>query len=273
MGEAISLGEVQETLLIPLYGRAQDAGRPGSILRDTKAIELVAAIDYDFAKFRGPSLAGSVLRASIFDGYVRSYLAEHPDATVVDLGCGLSTRFDRLDNGRLHWFDLDLPDTMALRRRFFTDSDRYTMIEGSILDDAWFEQVREPGGPIFLLSEAVLLYFPAETVHTILRQIAEGFPGSRLVLDTGGKAMMGTQDRNPVFKQVSARMEWICDDPAALEPYGVRLLESRTFASPQPAVARTWPLRYRLGMKMMRAIFPPPVTTYKLNLFETTPLG
>ncbi|WP_280421052.1 class I SAM-dependent methyltransferase [Nocardia carnea] len=269
MGEAISLGAVQETLLIPLYGRARDAGRHDSILRDTRAIELVAAIDYDFAKFRGPSLAGSVLRASIFDGYLRSYLAEHPEATVVDLGCGLSTRFDRLDNGRLRWFDLDLPDTMALRRKFFTDSDRYTMIEGSILDDGWFEQVRAPGGPVFLLSEAVLLYFPAETVHTTLRQIARGFPGSRLVLDTGGKAMMGTQDRNPVFEQVSARMEWVCDDPGTLEPYGVRLLESRTFASPQPAVAGSWPLRYRLGMKMMRAVFPPPVTTYKLNLFET----
>lgn len=273
MGEAISLGTVQETLLIPLYGRAQDAGRPGSILRDTRAVELVAAIDYDFAKFRGPSLAGSVLRASIFDEYLRSYLAEHPDATVVDLGCGLSTRFDRLDNGRLHWFDLDLPDTMALRHKFFSDSDRYTMIEGSILDDDWFEQVREPGGPVFLLSEAVLLYFPADTVHAALAQLAKGFPGSRLALDTGGKAMMRTQDRNPVFKQVSARMEWVCDDPGTLESHGARLLESRTFASPQPAVAHTWPLRYRLGMKMARAIFPPPVTTYKLNLFETTPLS
>ncbi|MGH8881882.1 MAG: class I SAM-dependent methyltransferase, partial [Stackebrandtia sp.] len=263
MGEAISLGEVQETLLIPLYGRAQDAGRPHSILRDSLAIELVAAIDYDFTKFRGPSLAGSVLRASIFDEYVRGYLAEYPEATVVDLGCGLSTRFDRLDNGRLHWFDLDLPDTMALRRKFFADSDRYTMIEGSILDTGWFERVRESGGPVFLLSEAVLLYFPADTVHATLDQIAKSFPGSRLALDTGGKAMMGSQDKNPVFKQVTARMKWVCDDPGTLEAQGLRLLESRTFASPQPAAARSWPRRYRLGMRALRMIFPPPVTTYK----------
>lgn len=270
MGEAISLGAVQETLLIPLYGRARDAGRPDSILRDTKAIELVSGIDYDFAKFRGPSMAGSVLRASIFDEYLRGYLAEYPDATVVDLGCGLSTRFDRLDNGRLHWFDLDLPDTMALRRKFFTDGDRYTMLEGSILDTAWFDRVREPGGPVFLLSEAVLLYFPADTVHTTLAQIARGFPGSRLALDTGGKAMMGSQDRNPVFKQVRARMEWVCDDPGALAEYGLRLLDSRTFATPQPAVARAWPRRYRVGMKLLRTVFPPPVTSYKMNLFETS---
>ena len=85
------------------------------MLGDRRAAELVDTLDYDFAKFRGPSLSGSVLRASIFDGYVRSFLAEHPDGTVVDLGCGLSTRFERLDNGRVRWFDLDVPDTMELR--------------------------------------------------------------------------------------------------------------------------------------------------------------
>lgn len=269
MGETVSLGEVQETLLIPLYGRAHDAQRKDSILRDSKAIELVAAIDYDFTKFRGPSLAGSVLRASIFDEYVRGFLAEHPDGTVVDLGCGLSTRFDRLDNGRLRWFDLDLPDTMALRRKFFADSDRYTMIEGSILDSAWFEQVRGDGNPVFLLSEAVLLYFPAETVRGTLEGLARAFPGSRLAIDTGGKTMMNSQDRNPVFRTLPARMKWICDEPDSLETCGLRLLESRTFATPQPVVAQQWPMRYRVGMKLLRAVFPAPVQTYKLNLFET----
>ncbi|MFI9537627.1 class I SAM-dependent methyltransferase [Nocardia fusca] len=268
MGETVSLGEVQETLLIPLYGRAHDAQRRNSILRDTKAIELVAAIDYDFTKFRGPTLSGAVLRASIFDEYIRGFLAEHPDGTVVDLGCGLSTRFDRLDNGRLRWFDLDLPDTMALRRKFFSDSDRYTMINGSILENDWYEQVREGGKPVFLVSEAVLLYFPADTVHRTLEQLATGFPGSRLAIDTGGKAMMKSQDRNPVFRRVPARMQWICDDPGTLAKCGLRLLESRDFASPQPSVGRLWPRRYRVGSKVMRVVLPPPVTTYKLNLFE-----
>ncbi|MGY4711999.1 LysR substrate-binding domain-containing protein [Mycolicibacterium sp. CBM1] len=84
MGVAVQLGAIQETLLIPLYGRALDARASHSVLSDVKDAELVAAIDYDFAKFRGPSLAGSVLRASIFDEYVRSFLAAHPDGTVVD---------------------------------------------------------------------------------------------------------------------------------------------------------------------------------------------
>lgn len=106
------LGTVQETLLIPL--------------RDDRARTMVERIDYDFAKFPGPSLGGSVLRSAIFDGWVGQFLAEHADGTVIELGAGLGTRSHRLDNGQARWFDLDLPDTVQLRRRFFTDTERTT---------------------------------------------------------------------------------------------------------------------------------------------------
>jgi O-methyltransferase involved in polyketide biosynthesis len=162
-----------------------DARRADSVLRDTRAVEIVEAIDYDFAKFRGPSLAGSVLRSSIFDQYVRDFLAEHPDGTIVELGTGLNTRFDRLDNGRVRWFDLDLPDTMALRRRFFADTDRYTMLDGSILATDWYDRVRAGAGPVFLVSEAVLLYFERAEVHTALGRLAAGFPVTKIAFDTG----------------------------------------------------------------------------------------
>ena len=267
MGEAVALGEIQETLLIPLYGRAVDAQRSNSVLHDTKAGGFVAAIDYDFEKFRGPSLAGSVLRASIFDEYVRGFLAAHPGGTVIDLGCGLSTRFDRLDNGRVRWFDPDVPDTMALRRRFCGDSGRYTMLDGSLFDDKWWAPVTEAGGPVFVLSEAVLLYFTAEEVTGQLRKIAAAFPATHVAFDTGGTAMMNTQDRNPVFKAVRARMKWTCDDPRTLEECGMRLLESRTFATPQKTLRHTWPARYRVGLRALG--WAPPVKTYKLNLFMT----
>jgi O-methyltransferase involved in polyketide biosynthesis len=268
MGEAVSLGEVQETLLIPLYGRARDALNKHSILQDDMAVKLVEDIDYDFAKFTGPSLGGSVLRASIFDQYVRDFLREHPDGTVVDLGCGLSTRFGRLDNGRVRWFDLDVDDTMTLRRRYFEDTNRYTMIADSLFSTAWHELVKPPSGPLFLLSEAVLLYFPAEEVHAVLGQLAQAFPSTPIAFDTGGPIMMNNQDRNPVFKKVPARMKWVCEDPRTLEQFGLALAESRTFASPQSDVARRWSAKYRYGMKALRWF--PPVTTYKLNLFHTS---
>src|SRR5580693_1102998 len=113
------LGEVQETLLVPLYGRARDATARRSILNDVRARELVDGIDYDFA------------------------------------------RFDRIDNGQVRWFDLDLPDTIELRQRFFTQTDRQTMIAGSVLDTDWFDTVNAGPGPHLFVAEAVFVYFPA----------------------------------------------------------------------------------------------------------------
>ncbi|MEU1629606.1 hypothetical protein ABZ746_30750 [Streptomyces sp. NPDC020096] len=97
------------------------------MLRDPKAAEIVQSIDYDFAEFDGgPSLWGSVVRTAVFDSWVGAFLAEHPTGTVVEIGTRLNTRFERLGNGRLHWVDLDLPDAMELRRRFFTEADSST---------------------------------------------------------------------------------------------------------------------------------------------------
>ncbi|MGW0609036.1 class I SAM-dependent methyltransferase [Streptomyces sp. NPDC002788] len=105
------LGTVQETLLIPLYGRAVESRKKDAILTDPRAEEIVAAIDYDFARFDNlPSLTGAVLRTSLFDRWVTDFLAAHPAGTVVELGTGLNTRYERTDSGRARWFELDLPD-------------------------------------------------------------------------------------------------------------------------------------------------------------------
>ncbi|MFD2474764.1 class I SAM-dependent methyltransferase [Amycolatopsis silviterrae] len=267
MGPPVELGEVQETLLIPLYGRALDAKKRHPVLGDAKAAELVERIDYDFAKFRGPALSGSVLRSAIFDGWVRRFLSAHPAGTVVELGTGLNTRAQRLGTDRMHWFDLDLPDTVAMRRQFFPDSDRVTTISASVLDPEWLDQVADTAGPHFFVSEAVLLYLAEDQVREVVRRLADRFPGSGFAFDTGGRAMLRNQDRNPVFKTLTARMRWECDDPRRLEEWGLRLEESRTFATPQPELARTWPARYRYGLPLLARLVPPLMNAYRINLF------
>lgn len=159
---APDLGHVQETLLIPLYARARDAARRHPVLHDERAAALVAGLEYDFSQFGGPSLLGCILRSAILDGWVRCFLARHPAGTVVELGAGLDTRFERLDNGTVRWFDLDLPDTIALRRRFFADRPRCTMLEGSVLDTDWFDTVATAPGPYLFLCEGVFVYLTEE---------------------------------------------------------------------------------------------------------------
>ncbi|MFV8162500.1 class I SAM-dependent methyltransferase [Mycobacterium sp. 134] len=262
------LGTVQETLLIPLFGRANDATSRHPILDDRRAVELVNAIEYDFTRFKGMSLPGSVLRTAIFDGWVQRFLDAHPAGTVVELGTGLNTRFDRLDNGELHWFDIDLPDSIALRQRFFSNQDRYTMLAGSILGTDWFDEVAASPPPYLFISEAVLVYLTEEQVRTVITQLTDRFAGSQITFDTGGAMMMRNQDRNGVMRSVAARMQWVCEDPHELQDWGMRLIETRTFAQPQPEVGKKWPMRYRYGMPLAARLVPAVVNGYKLNLFR-----
>ena len=167
------LGDVQRTLFIPLAARAQETGKKRPVLRDRKAVAMLAALDFDPAKY-GKGAGGGivVLRTAIFDYWVRAFLARHPAGTVVELGTGLNTRFERVDNGQVHWIDLDLPDTIALRRRFFTDTDRRQMIAASVLDENWRQAVAQCPGPYFFVTEGVLVYLPGDQVTRALAGIA-----------------------------------------------------------------------------------------------------
>ena len=264
------LGEIQETLLIPLYARACDAASRRPVLGDRRAREIVDAIDYDFSGFGGTSLSGSVYRSSIFDGWAAQFLREHPAGTVVELGSGLNTRFDRLDNGTVHWFDLDLPDAIALRRQFFSDSPRCRMIAGSVVDTDWFDAVAAAPAPYLFLSEAVLIYLGDDDVRRVLTQLSQRFPGSLIAFDTAGKKMISGQDRNKSLAQVTARLQWVCDDPSDVERWGLELLDTRTLATPQPEIAKTWPPQRRYGMSLLACLAPAMVNTYKFNLYRAT---
>lgn len=113
----VDLGPVQQTLLIPLLGRAVESRKPAGLLKDRKAEAIVDALDYDFAKWRGgASLVGATLRTVLFDRAIEKFARDA--ATIVEIGCGLNTRFDRLDDGERQWLEFDLPDSIALRRRF-----------------------------------------------------------------------------------------------------------------------------------------------------------
>jgi O-methyltransferase involved in polyketide biosynthesis len=265
---APELGDVQETLLIPLYARACDAASRRPVLGDQRARELVDAIDYDFSGFGGSSLSGSIYRSSIFDGWAARFLREHPGGTVVELGTGLNTRFDRLDNGQVHWFDIDLPDSMALRRQFFSDNERYRMLDGSVLDSDWFDVVAASPPPFLFLSEAVLIYLNDDDVRGALAMLSQRFPGAQIAFDTAGERMVANQDSNKSLAQVKARLQWICDNPRDIA--GLELLDTRTLATPQPEIAKTWPPQRRYGMPVLARLAPGMVDTYKFNLFRLT---
>ena len=221
----VNLGVVQETLLIPLWARAVEAGRSEPILRDTKAVEMVDAIDYDFDKFgKGKgSQVGCCLRASILDDWVREFLWEHPDGTVVEIGSGLGTRFERLDNGEVRWFELDLSDVIAIRRRFFEETERRRFISRSVLTTEWLPVVEESGsGPFLFVAEGVFMYFEEQQVKYLLAMLADHFPGSQIAFDAMSPLMVRMQKRHDTINETSAKFRWGLSDIKDLEGWDPR---------------------------------------------------
>ena len=187
--QTVELGDVQRTLFFPLAARARETRKKRPLLRDPKAVEIVESVDFELAPIApGPTALVVTLRTLIMDWWVRRFLAEHPGGTVIELGTGLNTRFERTDNGTAHWIDLDLPDTIELRRRFFADTGRRQMLAASLLDEDWLPAVEQRPGPYFFVADGVLAYLREEDVTGMLARIAGRFPGAMIAFDTVTRA-------------------------------------------------------------------------------------
>ncbi|MCH6160391.1 class I SAM-dependent methyltransferase [Streptomyces marispadix] len=182
----VRLSGVPETLLWNLWQRACEAGRPGTVLDDPKAVELVRRIDYPFTETFGepaPLLAqGHALRVRTFDAAVRAFLAEHPDGTVVTLAEGLETQFWRVDNGRARWLCVELPETAEVRTRLLPDAERRRTLARSALDLSWRDEV-DPGRGVLITAQGLLMYLQPDEVRELVAGCAERFRGGSLVFD------------------------------------------------------------------------------------------
>ena len=167
----VSLEGVSETLLMTLYVRARETQRPDAMIRDEKAVEMVNQLETDFSRYRMQrhDEVAVIMRMKKFDSYVRDFLKRCPDAGLVHIGCGLDTRFERVDNGKVEWFDLDMPDVMALRQKFIhSESSRYHTLATSVFEEDWLEEVsRFKPRPFMFVAEGVLPYFEEAQVKAL----------------------------------------------------------------------------------------------------------
>ncbi|HXY88567.1 MAG TPA: class I SAM-dependent methyltransferase [Candidatus Acidoferrales bacterium] len=195
----IKLNGVSETLLGLLWGRAQLSKEYSSLFFDAKAVELVEKINYDFSTsdmaFQGilldisvegnllPIFGLTALMAKQFDDKIKAYVTEHPRASVVNIGAGLDTTFYRIDNGTIHWYDLDLPNVIAIRKQLLPEPDRVVYIPKSLLDPSWCKDVKVADDGIFMVAGGVLRYFKESEVKQFFLLLADNFPGGEIVFD------------------------------------------------------------------------------------------
>ena len=208
------LSNMEKTLLIPLFDRAIDCQSRKSVLHDTKAVELIEKIDYDFAKLKKSidkhALIGHALRARYFDRQVRDYLQRYPNGVVVSIGCGLDSRFLRIDNGTVTFFDLDLPAVITVRKKLLEESNRNPFIGCSVFDQSWTTTVKTVAMkhqcPVLFIAEGVFVYLPKEELQRLIEQLAISFPKAEFVFEVYSNFMMKFLGRQA--GKVDAYLQW-----------------------------------------------------------------
>jgi len=182
----VSLGSVQKTLLLPLWGRAKESTKANPLLIDTTAVNLMDKIDYDFSTMEENldeiSQLGWIVRCIHIDRTLKQFLEKHPNATVVNVGCGLDTTFERVDNGAFRWYDLDLPDVIDLRRMLIPENERRKYITSSAFDTRWFDEITVEDNTLFIAA-GVLYYFDEAQIKRLFLEMADRFPGSEIIFD------------------------------------------------------------------------------------------
>lgn len=184
--ERIDLRGVPETMLQTLYARAAHSKRPDHKFYDARAIEIVEQLDYDFSKAEKDMTmsAGVIARTILLDQMVRQFVEENPNGTVVNIACGLDTRFYRVDNGSIRWYNLDLPETIAVRRRFLTETGRVSMIARSAMDEAWADDIEKTESRTLIVMEGLVMYLTEADVKRILSIIDRRFRSAKVIMET-----------------------------------------------------------------------------------------
>ncbi len=266
-GIAQSLSGVADTLLITLAIRAFESQRPDALVKDERAEALVRRMDQDLlrgklARIEDHSQVATILRSREFDRHAQDFLARHPQAVVVHIGCGLDTRFERVcseqpDTGQVEWYDLDLPEVIELRQKLIgSEGECYHLLACSALDRSWLEtvSVHRPR-PFLFLAEGVLMYFEEAQVRSLVLALQEHCPGAELVIDAFSPFFSWANNLRVSRTKVGARSHWALKHGTDLERWsdpstrlrggGIRLLDER-FPYQYPEVGLRRALRVRL---------------------------
>ena len=214
MAETITLSGVPETMLQTVYARAKESRGRGAI-HDLKAEEIIGRLDYDFslADKDAAMHSGVIARTIVLDRLVGEYLAAHPGATVMNLACGLDTRCYRMQ-GYAHWYNLDLPETIAVRETLLPESGSISQLAMSAMDD-WGAVVEGPSGPALVIIEGLTMYLTQADVQRIFAVIAECFPAATVFTETMNP-MVVKRFKEKSIEGSKAKFTWGVKDGRAL---------------------------------------------------------
>ena len=256
MGVATTeLSHVEKTAFLTEYARALDSQWPKPILGDTLAHEVVGKIDYDFKGLgiQTSVLCQTALRAKMLDDRASDFIAEHPDAVVVDLGAGLSTAMLRVaPPATVDWYNVDLPNVIALRDELVPADDHAHSVAASLADDDWADSIPSDR-PTMLIADGLLAFLPESVIINLFRHVPEHFrPGELALNDYGRVSRSSLLAMKVVFSAVGN--QWVYrgfNDAHVPETWSPRLaLVEETSLSHAPEVD-LYPAAARVSTRVM----------------------
>ncbi len=227
--QSFELGHVSRTLVLPLWGRAREHRKPHPIISDTKAADIVDRLNFDFTALDTDGNKGNqiawVARAWNIDRALRRFSARHDETTVVNVGCGLDTTYERVDDGEMLWYEIDLPAVIELRKKLLMENDRRTFIAASVVEPNVFENVKEKGS-VIIIAAGLLYYFKEDEVKMFFQNIKRRFPSAEIVFDACSPLGMKVANKKVIAENgmdASAALNWALKGPRAIHKLGLGL--------------------------------------------------
>ena len=224
----IELGDIQRTLFMPVWARAVETRKKNPVLTDETAVKIIDSVDFDFLPmFRNiPEISqiAWIARCKRFDLIAKDFIKRHPKGTVVNIGCGLDTSYERMNDPSVMWYDLDLPDVIELKKKFLHESVKRKFISGSFLESAWFDEVRIRENVLFI-SAGVFVYFEEPVIREFVIRVAEKFVGPEMFFDV--TSPKGVEIANQVIQKsgLDSRsfFKWGLTDKAIIQSWDNRI--------------------------------------------------
>ncbi|HPS43550.1 MAG TPA: class I SAM-dependent methyltransferase [Treponemataceae bacterium] len=255
----ITLTGVQETLLLPLWGRAHETKKDKPLLIDKEAVRIIDQIDYDFSQIErrvNPlSRMAWVARSIYFDQKIADFLTSFPNGTIINIGCGLDTTYERVHNGKATWYELDFPEVIETRKKVVQETSNRIFLPYSVFDPTWYAAVTAKSHVLVMIA-GVIYYFQENEIKELVKALSDHFGTVQMIFDYS--SIKGVEIANKKViddggMDKSAYLKWGVNDIRAIEAWkcGITVDENmKMFADHR----KKYPFPKRLGMWISDAL-------------------
>lgn len=209
MKAKIKLDGVMETMLIPLAAKAAETTCNHPRITDVEAVKIKSMIDYDFTRFeKRLTHEGVIARTIILDREIQKDINHYPNANCISIGCGLDTRYQRLQHHNIQWYNLDFVEVISLRKQLITEGENVHYIERSALDSSWVQEIKNRDRKTIIILEGLLMYFTETEVKSLLNIIKNGFRDCIIYMELMHPMVAKQSKHHDTVKETNAVFKW-----------------------------------------------------------------